>query len=69
MRCPPEVLLQRLTERARTSGRDDDEESRIKERVERFENSDFEGLVQRLSKNPVGEVCTIHPKLPSLDWR
>jgi hypothetical protein len=56
MQCPPEVLLQRLTERARTSGRADDEESRIKERVANFEKADLSALMDQLSKNPVYEV-------------
>ncbi|KAJ4288328.1 hypothetical protein N0V88_007366 [Collariella sp. IMI 366227] len=59
MQCPPEVLLQRLTERARTSNRDDDEVGRIKERVASFEESDSTTLMGRLSKNQVYKIdCT-----------
>ncbi len=56
MQCPPAVLLQRLTERARTSNRDDDQEDRINKRVASFEKSDYTALIGQLSKNQVYEV-------------
>lgn len=58
MRCRPEVLLQRLTERARTSSRDDDQVDRIKKRIASFEESDSKVLMGQLSKNQVYEVRT-----------
>lgn len=63
MQCPPAVLLQRLTERARTSDRDDDKADRINKRVESFKRSDFTALIGQLSKNQVYEVRTSQSSL------
>ncbi len=49
-------MLQRLTARAKSSDRDDDQEDRIKKRIERFEKSGSKTLLDQLSKNPIYEV-------------
>ncbi|KAJ4307326.1 hypothetical protein N0V88_000709 [Collariella sp. IMI 366227] len=59
MQCPPEVLRERLIERARTSNREDDEVDRIKKRVASFEESDSATLMGQLSKNPKNPVYKI----------
>jgi adenylate kinase family enzyme len=59
MECPPEVLLQRLTNRAMSSDREDDAEERIRKRIDVFRNSDTKGLLDQLSKNPLQKVNTL----------
>lgn len=56
MECPTEVLLQRLTERAASSNREDDTAERIKKRIDSFKDSDTKGLLDRLYKNPIYKV-------------
>jgi adenylate kinase family enzyme len=63
MECPPEVLLQRLTNRAVSSDREDDAEERIKKRIDIFRSSDTKGLLDQLSKNPLQKVNTLQVSL------
>ncbi|KAL2128848.1 hypothetical protein VTI74DRAFT_8567 [Chaetomium olivicolor] len=56
MDCRPEVLLQRLANRAVSSSREDDSAEGIKKRVENFEKSSTETLLQRLARNSLHRI-------------